>query len=78
MYAYLLGCIAFRQVKINQKTEQGRNNTQYCKIIINQYFKLKKLQIIVFSLKIFPFICSVRKNIPIVHDKYRYKKKKKQ
>ena len=43
MYAYLLGCIAFRQVKINQKTEQGRNNTQYCKIIINQYFKLKKL-----------------------------------
>ena len=60
MYAYLLGCIDFRQVKINQKTEQDRNNTQYCKIIINQYILiLKKLQIIVFSLKIFPFICSI-------------------
>ena len=58
-----------------QKTEQGCKKI-YCQVIIKKYILiLKKLQFVVFSLKIFPFVCAVCENISIVHDKYYCKKK---
>ena len=69
MYAYLLGYIDFGQVKISHKTGQGVGIIHSIVKLLLINIKKKKLQILVFSLTIFPFTRSAHKNIPLVHNK---------